>query len=184
MKQIELNGIKLFIRDEFPHYDDKWVIKEVIKDNYYHLKPEQVKNKVIVDIGANIGAFSLLCSKWEAKRIIAFEPEPHNFQILQMNIVLNSAKIEAHNQAVSKKGWSMIDNASGHSQIGRAVGIKVEVISLNDIKINKIDLLKCDAEGGEYEIFEDATDKTLNKIDRIIVNYIVGGGKKNPKDTK
>ena len=184
IKQIELNGIKLFIREEQPAFDDLHVVNEVITENCYKLTPEQVKDKVVVDIGANIGSFSLLAWKWRAKQVIAFEPEPHNFDILKMNIVLNNADIEIHNKAVGIKGWTKIDNSSGHSQTGRDIGVDVEVVSLNDLDIDKIDLLKCDAEGGEYEIIETINNETLNKIQRIVGEFHSWRWEKDPKRHK
>ncbi len=169
MKQIELKEIKLFVRDEQPHYDDLHVVNEVITEDCYRLDSKWFKGNTIIDIGANIGAFCL--QVWKYGRTIAFEPEPHNFKILEMNIALNNAKIEIHNQAVGKKGFSLIDNGSGHSQINRPVGSKVEVVSLDDIKFDKCDLLKMDCEGGEYDIVEYTSDETWEKVDRLIGEF-------------
>ena len=181
MKQIEIKGIKLFIREEQPHYDDKHVVNEVIVENCYRLTPKDVKDKVIVDIGANIGDFSLMVWKWGAKRIIAYEPEPHNLELLKMNVALNNANIEIKPVAVGKKGYSLMDDGSGHSQIGRKFGNKVRVESINDLKIDHIDLLKMDCEGGEYDMIEDAKEETLKKIDKIIGEFHSWRWEKEPE---
>jgi FkbM family methyltransferase len=169
VKQIELNGIKLFVRDEQPHWDDLHVVNEVITEDCYRIDPGWFKGNTIIDIGANIGAFCL--QVWKYGRTIAFEPEPHNFELLQMNVALNKADVELHNQAVGKPGHTLIDDGSGHSQTNRLVGNEVGVVSLDSVKLDKCDLLKCDCEGGEYDIVQYTSDKTWKKIDRIIGEF-------------
>ena len=55
----------------------------------------------VIDIGANIGLFSLLAAQ-KAATVLAFEPEPGNFAILQKNCRLNAARnVTARQLAVS-----------------------------------------------------------------------------------
>lgn len=57
---------------------------------------------VLLDIGANIGLYSLLAAAGpKCRGVHAFEPNPAVFEALRENIRLNGARIEAHRAAVS-----------------------------------------------------------------------------------
>lgn len=76
-----------------------------MKKNVYERKKinfEIQKNEIWLDLGANIGTFSLFCLSKNAK-VIAFEPEPKNFEILEKNIKFNhfEKNIKIFQQAVS-----------------------------------------------------------------------------------
>jgi FkbM family methyltransferase len=48
---------------------------------------------ICFDIGANHGQFSMVISRWQRadrKRLFAFEPDPHNLQVLRKNLRMNS----------------------------------------------------------------------------------------------
>ena len=167
MKKIDIQGMSFYVREE--NYDDEYTVNEVIRDNCYKLKPEWIKNKVVIDAGANIGDFSVLCWKLGARKVIAFEPEPNNFEILKLNIAVNGADVDIRNEALGITGTTFIDNSSGHSQTGRITGSPVKVVSLNDV-VDSLDsfVFKMDVEGAEYDIIETATDETMLKIERII----------------
>jgi FkbM family methyltransferase len=63
---------------------------------------EQAACRTFLDIGANIGAYSMLATKIPTvERIIAFEPNPHAAVELRANAALNGATIELHEKAVS-----------------------------------------------------------------------------------
>ena len=74
---------------------------EIVESAFAHLA---YPVDTLFDIGANIGSISLFCLKREyASRCVAFEPDPTNFKLLQVNSMLNEMqnKIEAHNIALS-----------------------------------------------------------------------------------
>lgn len=167
MKIFEQNGYKFYCR-EFPRFDDEFCVNEVVKEDVYKMKDWDFKDGVIVDIGANIGTFSIPASKYG--KVYAYEPNIENFQILKMNIALNNANVEAFNYAIGKPGEDTIENSSGHSRIGSAGGSgkqKVKIIGFDDIPVKDIDLLKMDCEGGEYNVVKYASDKRLSRIKNI-----------------
>ena len=62
------------------------------------------ENEVFVDIGANIGWYSLLLSKSRTgpARVLAFEPDPLNYTLLSKNIEMNDCKnVQAYQFALS-----------------------------------------------------------------------------------
>lgn len=110
---------------------------------------------IVLDIGANIGAFSLKICK-HVKHIYAIEPIMNS--TLKNNITLNNVKnITVFDYAIGN-GLQKIEWL-GYSK-------NVECISLSELIKKcggKIDILKCDCEGGEWCIIED----DLKKIRRI-----------------
>ena len=63
------------------NFSDEYVIKEVV-GSYGKLR---LKGKKVLDLGANIGAFSVYAALCEAKEVVAYEPDPINFQVLKEN---------------------------------------------------------------------------------------------------
>lgn len=138
-------------------------------------------NLTIVDIGANIGAFSIYSVYNNENRCFAYEPESSNFLKLEENIKLNdlSDKIKAFNFAVSdscedKKLYKFESIAHSTTRTGEnydivhCIDLKT-IIDSNDIK--KIDYLKIDCEGAEFDIFYGTSKDVFDKIEYICFEY-------------
>lgn len=122
------------------------------------------KGDVVLDIGANIGYYSLLLANLvgEKGQVYAFEPEPANFSILQKNVRLNNY----HNIYLEPKAASGVnrvkdlyiceDNKGMHRlypSLCCSGKIAVEAVALDDYlkeKINRLDFVKMDIEGAEF----------------------------------
>ncbi len=164
---------------------DKWATYQVWKFGDYKTKGFHINPKdIIIDIGGHIGSFSI----WAAKQahqgqVFTFEPNIENFNLLQENKRLNDvSNLTAFNLAVAhKKGEITLFNSKhqnmGHSFYEDDLSSKtiVQAISLAEIlqinKIKKVDLLKIDAEGAEYQILLNTPAKVLNKVTKIILEY-------------
>jgi len=164
-------------------YDGR-IINEIWVHNDYTPDGFEInENDIVIDIGAHIGIFSVFASKFVKNgRIYAFEPVPENFEMLEYNISINNIKnITAINKAVTNKKEVTIStepslNTGGHSMYTDSQSnIKAEGISLEKFirhnKISKINLLKIDCEGGEYEILLTMPDEILDRIDKISMEY-------------
>ncbi len=165
-------GLTIFVRDEEPKYDDKFTVREIFDEDAYKFNPEWVKGGIVLDLGTNIGCFSMLAALY-AKEVISFEPEPNNFAMLKLNLEANSLPIRAVNKAVGHPRITFIDDGSGHSQIGRDFGSEVEVVDVNSYlePYDSIALGKVDCEGGEYEFFETISEVNLVKFDRFVGEF-------------
>ena len=120
---------------------------------------------VFLDVGANIGAYSLFVAAraGPSARILALEPQPHIFERLIANIRFNAfASIKAVACAVADKSGELtlfIDpRNSGESSVkivavGNAEPIRVPAKTLMDIardeRLARIDAIKLDVEGAE-----------------------------------
>lgn len=169
---------------------DEIVIREMFVENVYGAFADDFKDTgVVVDIGANIGAFSIQAAMLGAKKVYAIEPESDNFAILKKNIEANGLQdiIKPINIAIGKEETTaMIGKMQGASSI---TGLKplvpevttdfgteeVRVITLEkflfDHKITYADFLKVDCEGSEYPIIAAATYDVLKKFKKLSMEY-------------
>lgn len=192
-KDVPGYSLKFNIREKSDNditVSDQIVIDEMFDENVYDIHDDTFDdNKIMVDIGANIGATSILAWTKGAENIIAFEPEKHNYEQLERNIKLNKLEdvIIPVKQAISDsvgtaeifdgQGSSFITGANGVSQLLRdkvpSKKESVDTITLNAVldEISEIALLKIDCEGGEYRIIEGASIDTLKKCGRIVMEY-------------
>lgn len=154
---------------------------EIYKDNLYGPYLKDKKDLVVVDIGANIGLFTLRV-KDIAKTIYSIEPAPEHFECLSKMIEFNGIKnVTLINKAISqynkKSDFYYHFNKTANSLFpiaSEAIASKVEVecIRMDTVfeqyKIDHVDFMKFDAEGIEAEVFGgDAFAKVSDKIDMI-----------------
>ena len=157
---------------------DSAVFRQIFIEHEYRNVVELLKNSAtppacMVDAGANIGLTSLYLRKhFPELRIIALEPAEGTFNRLKRNIELNRMEY-VH---VLKKGlWSsstklMEDRSFRDGQdwsfrlkeAGPEEKALFETVSMADLlkeqKIDFVDLLKIDIEGGEDEVFSSTAD--------------------------
>ena len=144
----------------------------------YRLMPTDT----IVDVGANIGSFSIYAAQQSPQgKIIALEPDAENYQLFKENLELNQSKnVVPLNMALySKEGEMSLSmegaNASlvfGDKQIDSQL---VQTISLkkimSDHDITQIDFLKMDCEGTEFDVFYSLDPDRLGRIHKISMEY-------------
>jgi len=122
-----------------------------------------------IDIGANIGAYSILEASQIGCKIIAFEPLEKNYNILLSNIHLNNFQdiIETHNCALGEKNETKTIGKKG----ALTYITNNQNLELEKIEIKKLDdfaeyaqLIKIDVEGFEEFVLRGAT-QVLNHPD-------------------
>jgi FkbM family methyltransferase len=129
-----------------------------------------------VDVGANIGYFTLLMANRVGPqgKVIAFEPLAENFRILQENIKLNGhANVVAENLALMSRTERIELRSATPGAITWVASVKidqnsavesqsVEAVTLDEYVqkkgIAKVDFLKIDVEGAEAYVLEGATN--------------------------
>jgi FkbM family methyltransferase len=139
------------------------------------------KGMIVVDVGANIGYYTLLAAHLVGNegKVFAFEPEPYNYNLLCKNIKVNGYRnvIPVRKAAYSKSGKMKLfldkSNLGGHSlseaNVDRSASITVEITSLDDYFKNtdyRIDLIKMDVQGSEMEVLEGMTN-IINQNDNL-----------------
>jgi FkbM family methyltransferase len=125
---------------------------------------------IVLDAGANIGYFSLLCAQWMRKEGIvhAFEPFPLTIARFERNLDLNPSlrgMVRVHNFALSDFvgtiGMSVPDTGnSGCNYLNSKAAGAVNVMTLDSFveseKLPRIDLIKIDVEGSELALLRGA----------------------------
>ena len=94
--------------------DGGYIGKAIKEDNYEPLNTEAFnclikEGDFVIDVGANFGYYTLLFSKIVGPRgkVIAFEPHPGLFKLLEYNIKHNYiTNVELHNIAIGEAGGS------------------------------------------------------------------------------
>jgi FkbM family methyltransferase len=139
---------------------------------------ESEKEHVFVDVGANVGGFSVRAGKMGA-RVIAVEPDPDNYRVLKLNLELNQCiRYHAFNIAAGSKEET--HQLYGDSTVGYSLkqvkGIQTKcLVKVKPLDValrsllngQEIDLLKVDVEGLELEVLKGA--KGLLKRTRYIM---------------
>lgn len=151
------------------------MIWEVFYENAYPIDQAK-KYRVIVDIGAHIGSFSVRCATaFPEAKIYAFEPSPASFRALQLN-GQPYGNMDIFNLGISDRKMTadFFLNAVNPAQnsVSGKLGKKIVVdfISLREFfssnRLEFIDLLKVDCEGSEYDIFFSSVDllPAINEI--------------------
>jgi len=132
-----------------------------------------IKGMNIIDIGANIGMYTVLAAEKVGKdgRVIAIEPEPENYKYLLKNIKLNDFQnvIPKNIALTNHEGFEKLYlySSTAHSLISHEekssyIEVPVKTIDklLEELDIKKIDIIKIDTEGAEISILKGA-EKTL-----------------------
>jgi FkbM family methyltransferase len=133
---------------------------------------------LFVDIGANVGAYTILASAEIKSKTIAIEPVPSTFKNLMNNIFINQMQDRVSSMNIglgSKKGnlkfTKSLDQENHVATENEKETIEVEINTLDSILIEDIpSLLKIDVEGFETEVLSGAK-KTLenDKLKAIII---------------
>jgi len=176
------NGISIGVTSHANWY----VFSEVFfKELYTGSGQKLLSGDTVIDIGANIGCFSLLAAQkvGPSGRVFAIEPDPETYKQLVANIKRNNAvNITPCRLAIGEtNGEATIFRhvnslySSLHSEVdGRAITGEQAVTAtqtlerfMDDNGIRKCDYLKLDCEGSEYAIVRSLSASSARRIEQI-----------------
>lgn len=176
----ENKDIKFYL----PYHNDHVERSIIMSNNFYEIQMlEDIKkriglNKVIVDVGANIGNhtvfFANIC---EANKVYSFEPQKNIYDILLKNVQINmfNKNVNLFNMGVgreiSKGSVKIIDNKNfGMSKLEKSKEGNIYIDTLDNMlfeKEKKIDMIKIDVEGMEMDVLMGA-EKILKEYKPIL----------------
>jgi FkbM family methyltransferase len=147
------------------------------------LRPEDT----FIDIGANVGSYTILASGHVGAKTISFEPIPTTYKSLLDNLVLNkiTERVKAFNIALGSKTESLLftsnldtTNHVVKENLNSTITVKSEKLD-NIIECNeKVKLIKIDVEGFEKQVLLGAmTTLTNNSLSAIIIETNNAGQK-------
>jgi FkbM family methyltransferase len=176
----EIGGIELSFKDLAESNTVPFVFGE-FENDYYGLEQIRLSSEdTVIDIGANVGMFSIYVKKKFGCKVIAFEPVQLNFEHLKQNILLNGLSLsdfELHNTAITAIDGSIIKIGTplintGGSSVFYIGGDQSNCLTetLDKYITSDCAYLKIDCEGGEYDIIPTILDK-LNYLKYIGIEY-------------
>ncbi len=178
---IRIGSFKLHAYD---YETAQYLLEEVWLNEDYYFNVSQ-KQPIIFDCGANIGV-SVLYFKalYPKSTIIAFEPNPNLFALLEKNVLDNQLKdVYIHQVALSATNeeisffindnlGSFLSSKFQHRGGDNEIRVKAEQLSGYIKRYPNIDLLKMDIEGAEYEVIQELNEKNLlDAVQKFIVEY-------------
>lgn len=123
---------------------------------------------IVIDVGAAFGFYTIMASKrvGQGGRVVAIEPQPDNFEMLNRNIKLNKlANIITLNYAVSSKktmlklfdSYSTIQERAGQN-LQSYIEVSADTLDnlLRQVAIDEVNWVKVDVEGAELEVLKGA----------------------------
>ncbi|HMJ66305.1 MAG TPA: FkbM family methyltransferase, partial [Candidatus Binatia bacterium] len=200
-------------------YETDYLYKEIFADQCYLRHGIQLRDgDTVLDIGANIGLFSLfVMSRCKNPRIYAFEPAPEAYELLRANCNAYGSSVQTTNVGISDRTktatFTFYEKSSvfssfhsdesedrhaiqtvvrnmlkSESTVGGTVEeyideltndrlhqkkYECQLISISDIirdnQIDRINLLKIDAEKSELDIIQGINESDWSKIDQVVI---------------
>lgn len=161
--------------------------EEPIYMNYKEFFVEGIYNSlnidnlnVVIDIGANVGLFTKYMLYKNAKKVLCYEPNKSAFNCLSKNYQNNNS-VFLNNLAVSTNNDKLrlyldVNNTLVSSAKRNTSDFyDVDSITLKQIltqnNLEKVDLIKIDIEGMEYELIGHMEDDVFDKVNSFIIEY-------------
>jgi FkbM family methyltransferase len=144
----------------------------------------------VIDIGANIGLFAKYMYSKNARKVILIEANPklesniknmldndYSRSSVYLSPIFSEKKTVTFNYSDSNSAIGSIafDSTKGVHYESLTNSIELETITLDEIieneGIERISLLKCDIEGGEYDLIPSLTDEQMSMIDKFMIEF-------------
>lgn len=180
------NNTNLFAKKGMTSATSAWYCGLYEYEEMSFLSHNLNKGDYFVDIGANIGVYSILAASKGAK-VISIEPVVSSFEILRKNIELNNFQdlIKAINIGISNKEeiLNFSSNQDTLSHVVTSVDEKKGGIKVNSSSLDKTlkgivpKFIKIDVEGFETNVIEGAEKTLQNKNLNGIIIELIGGGR-------
>ena len=140
-------------------------VKEIFEDNTYERFFEVEEGDVVVDLGASLGPFTYKILPKNPKQCYVVEPLSYQIDVLHRNVGRENVKIIQGAITDKKK----IEISWDH--ITESVPTFTFKEFLEENNITHIDFLKCDCEGGEYDVFQQSNIEFLKTIPKIVTEF-------------
>lgn len=169
------------------------ILEEIYINRVYDPFVAGRKDMTIMDIGCNIGLFSIFASEY-AKQVLAYEPSQEIYDIAKKNLDANGiSNVKLFKQAVSNRNgeekfyhntnrtmFSLKDTVNDKNDFEMVEMVTFDKI-FEDNKIESLDLLKLDCEGFEGELVSsDGFAKVCDKIKVIVGEHHVWASMSQP----
>lgn len=167
------------------------VLNQINNDRFMDQFFEDKNDLTVLDIGGNIGLFSLFAQE-SCKAIYPVEPTPEHFHILK-ELTKDYPNVHPLNYAVSNENTTIDfyineENTTMNS-IANKYGTKVKVRAktiraiIDELELDHVDFVKCDIEGSEMiALTEETVDVVKDLIDCWFIEVHATNDPKTSKD--
>jgi FkbM family methyltransferase len=142
---------------------------------------------IFADIGANVGAYTILAARNAGASVVSFEPIPSTFKKIQRNVEVNgvAGKVELMPYGVGDKAGKLsfteamdsINHVVSEQEAEKHATIEVQVRTLDELLEGKIPVIfKMDVEGFEWPALNGAKSLLASPTLKAIVIELNGSG--------
>ena len=189
MKKIyEINGKDVEVEIQTGTYDEV-MAKEVISQDYYGMYKYLKAGDRVLDLGGEVGLFTVMCVELGAEKVVAFEPLAQHIEVFERNTQRYGSKVRLVKQAITGDGRKVYMNLkageveeggkvyihTGDTDIYGKGGEPVRSMTFEDItrEFGEFDIVKLDIEGAEMEVFKSMESNML--LPRVFTMEYHGG---------
>lgn len=164
-----INNTKILVSDNLVYENSSWTTAGFVWElNVIQKFVDYIQDGyVILDIGAQTGTFSVAAKQYPNTEWHSFEPDPWNYSLLVENLKLNQVtNVKLYEQALSNEikddNLNICSNHRGLNTLGKnlirfsetdCIKHPLKTNTIDNLFLNtKIDLIKMDTEGAEYDI--------------------------------
>lgn len=184
--QRKTSPLEMFVHSDVDIYVSKTIAETGLWEPYETQLLQQLltEDSVFLDVGANIGYYTVLGSRWvgEGGKVFAFEPERSNFELLQKNVahndLTNVTAVHAGLSNISSADSSAslylnLENRGDHQvflSVSDAVPRQIQSIRLLNGSdylgslIDRVDVLKVDTQGAEMMVLQGLEPLLLRSL--------------------
>lgn len=169
------------------HTTDGIVLDELWREDQYRLRRDEIEGRTVIDVGANIGAFSLWAAAAGASLVHAYEPAAPIREQLHRNLALNpglAERVAVFADALSCDAEDVaVDYRAGYEggtrtrppDVSTPAASLVSAVTLGDaldaLPDGVAGFVKIDCEGCEYPTFAAAEGADLERIERLVLEF-------------
>lgn len=171
-KNLHVEATKPLPDKEYLKSQDPATFQEIFEVNSYKAHEHEIRGKTVVDVGANIGLFTLRCVELGAKQVISVEAQPVVYSLGLTHNVSGCSNVKPLCAAVSDTDGQTVHilNHNVGSKVGGDQGDLTTTITLQTL-IKDMDnedmVLKLDCEGSEYNIVMTSSPEVLRRFSYI-----------------
>jgi FkbM family methyltransferase len=167
-----------------PYTSDIDVFRQIFIDREYRCLDEVNEPALILDCGANVGLSSAhFLSRFPNSHIVAIEPDPENFCMLERNLAPYKPRYTAIRSAVwshpaglvmseepfgDRREWARTVREIRDGEEPAMTAVDIGTL-LKDSGYDRISILKMDLEGAESVVFSAHYDSWVDKVDNLVV---------------
>jgi len=142
---------------------------EIFKENCYEKFFQVEENDIVVDLGASVGPFTYSIQHKNPKHCYVVEPLNNHITTLHKNLSQSPVTI-IHSAITDKKKIKI--SWDGYEEYPPTLSFEE---LRNQYNIDKIDFLKVDCEGGEYDVFSEDNIEFLKSVPKIATEFHLHG---------